>query len=132
MTKVSFGGSRPAPVACIGIFWHVDGTLVADRCPLSDAEAYGDFLTTRGHYEVWEMWRRRGERWLRESQMPISILMCEYEEFPRGRIVYDVVNELFVIYADRRLQTTDTVAAITTLFGLQTEATEVRSDGHYR
>jgi len=124
--------TNSAETPCVGIFWHVDGTMVADRWPLVDAELYGDFLTSRGHYEVWETWRRKGERWLLQHHMPVSILMCEYEEFPRGRIVYDIHNDLFVIYADRRLQGADAISAIVRLFGLESSRTEVRSDGHYR
>jgi hypothetical protein len=121
-----------ALIPCVGIFWLVDVKLVADRSALIDAEPYGDFLTTRGHYEVWEMWRRKGERWLRDNDMPIAILMAEYEEYPRGRIVYDVPNDLFTIYADRRLQGTETISAIVRLFGLENTNKEVRSDSHYR
>jgi hypothetical protein len=48
----------------VGIFWAVQergsaAVLLDHRCPISEAEPYGDMLTCpNGHYEVWEQWRK--------------------------------------------------------------------------
>lgn len=123
--------------SCVGIFWGVPlgfgFTLVTDATPLSVAEPYGDFLThPRGHYEVWEAWRRLGGTGLTRRGLPAAIAFSEYEAFPRGRIVYDTKAEIFTIYADCKLQTAAFVEEITRAFGLSGKQCVVRSDAHYR
>jgi hypothetical protein len=36
----------------------------------------------------------------------------EYEDWPRGRIVFDRSRDLFILYADRKLLTPATIAHI--------------------
>lgn len=122
----------------IGIFWRVPGddggpsVLVIDATPLAEAEAYGAMLThPRGHYEVWEGWRL-GEAGLRRRALPTAIAWSEYEEHPRGRLVFDPGADLFTLYADRRLQAPAIVAGIVAAFGLEGARVVVRSDSHYR
>jgi hypothetical protein len=107
--------------------------LVTDSVPLAEAEPYGDCLThPRGHYEMWDRWRRAGTAWLRVKGLPTAICQTEYEEHPRGRIVYERSADLFVIYADRRLQTAEVMRLIVEAFRLTGEQFVVRSDDHYR
>jgi hypothetical protein len=56
----------------------------------------------------------------------------EYEDWPRGRIVFDRSRDLFVLYADRKLLTPATIARIETQFHLPGERTEIQTDGHYQ
>ena len=60
------------------------------------------------------------------------MLFYEYEDWPRGRIVFDRSRDLFIIYADRKLLTPATIARIETHFHLPAERTEVQSDWHYQ
>jgi hypothetical protein len=107
--------------------------LVIDSTPLSEAEIYGEFLThPRGHYDVWENWRRLGPAGLASAGLPAAILWHEYEDFPRGRIVCHRETERFIIYADRRLQTAAFIRRIATAFALPPGRVDVRSDEHYR
>ena len=83
----------------VGIFWVVQATedeagLLATGCPLDQAEAYGDFLTYGpGHSETWDHWRRG---------RPVGPVLCaavlfyEYEDWPRGRVVFDRSRDLFL------------------------------------
>lgn len=121
----------------VGIFWGVPRgagfTLVTDATPLAAAEPYGDLLThSRGHYEVWEAWRRLGGGGLARRGLPGVIALSEYEAFPRGRIVYDTEAETFTIYADRKLQTAAFLGELVRAFGLGDRRRVVRSDAHYR
>jgi hypothetical protein len=50
----------------------------------------------------------------------------EYENWPRGRIVFDRSRDLFIIYADRKVLTPATIARIKTQFHLPAEPTEVK------
>ena len=56
----------------------------------------------------------------------------EYEDWPRGRIVFDRSRDLFIIYADRKLLTPAMIARIEAQFHLPVDRTEVESDWHYQ
>jgi hypothetical protein len=97
---------RPTSVQpSVGIVWglrvgRVPMVLVADRTPLAEAEPYGDYLThPRGHYDVWEAWRRLGLTGLAYRGLPPGIVWHEYEYFPRGRVVFETRARRFVLYA---------------------------------
>ena len=122
----------PTPPA-VGIFWRVDGFVVIDRSTLDTAEPYGDCLThAAGHYERWQEWQLLGAPSLRALGFPEAIATTEYDDWPRGRIVYEFVLRHFVLYADRRLQKPEIIAALKEAFGLGDVEVVVRSDAHYR
>jgi hypothetical protein len=119
----------------IGIIWVVqmpdgEARLLSAGCPLDQAEPYGDCLTYGpGHYETWAHWRR--DRTV-EPALRALVRSHEYENWPRGRIVFDQSRDLFIIYADRKLLTPATIARLKTQFHLPTERIEVQSDFHYQ
>ena len=92
----------------VAIFWLVQATegearLLAAGCPLDQAEPYGNCLTYGpGHYETWAHWRR--DRTV-EPALRALVRSYEYEDWPRGRIVFDRSRDLFILYADRKLIT---------------------------
>ena len=122
----------------VGIFWSISRSgkspiLVIDATSLPEAEPYGEFLThPRGHYGVWEKWRKLGPQGLKKVRLPPEISWHEYEHFPRGRIVFHVPTRTFLIYADRVLTTAKSVARIETLFSLAGTEFIVKTDEHYR
>ena len=79
--------------------------LMAHRCTLSEAEEYGDFLTCpHGHYDLWEAWQGGGEA----DRLRGTLRECEYEEWPRGRVVFNAVNGQFIVSrAMRRYSSTN-------------------------
>jgi hypothetical protein len=122
----------------VGIFWAVQpkgsaAFLLDHRCPISEAEPYGDMLTCpRGHCDVWEQWRKTA----RNDPPGVDLLIArdEYEEWPRGRIVYSSREDRFVLYADAQiLSRPDLLATIRERFGLAagTQMTQERRDSHY-
>ncbi len=132
MEQSGSGGAPYAPH--LGIFWFVLAAgvveLVARGCPLDAAERYDDCLTfAGGHYETWTAWQRR------EIELPSAaahnvVLSTEYDNWPRGRIIYQVPTSRFVIYADRQLLAGPRLARIRTAFGLP-EGTLAAGDAHY-
>ena len=83
----------------VGIFWVVQTTagkthLLVAGCPLDQAEPYGDCLTYGpGHYETWAQWRR--DRTI-DPALRAIVRSYEYEDWPRGRIVFDRSRDLFI------------------------------------
>lgn len=116
----------------VGIFWKIDDVLLLDRSPVSQAELYGACLThAEGHYEQWERWRQFGIQRLHTLGYPTEIAASEYEDWPRGRIVYDKPQSLFVIYADRRLHAPAFISSLVAVFGIQDQHWRVLADSHY-
>ena len=126
----------PDTTPSLGIFWALTGPdgrtrLLTHRCALIDAETYGHCLTApAAHYESWEAWRRGRPKPPLALLAPI-ILRDQYEQWPRGRIVYEKTRDRFVIYADRQLLTPAWLAQIKTCFHLPPERTIAWSDPHY-
>ena len=107
----------------VGIFWLIKGKLLIDCTPLSEAERYGDFLThPRGHAEVWDRYRRNGT-------VPPE---TEYDEPPRGRVMYNMKTRQFTLLADRCiLKKKVLISQIKKQMRLPNN-TEVGEDSHYR
>nr|WP_245216051.1 hypothetical protein [Pararoseomonas baculiformis] len=122
---------------CVGIFWLLrDGggpcEVVTRGCPLAVAEEYGDCLTFgEGHYDTWEAWRDGSLR-LEPASLHLRRVIgrAEYEEWPRGRVVYERPAGLFVVYADR--QAFPHRALVEARFGLPPGRSAMRTDLHYR
>lgn len=106
--------------------------LLEHRCSLREAELYGQMLTcAHGHYEFWEEWRN-GARPVPDGFASL-VATSDYEEWPRGRVVYDPGNQRFILYADAQiLRRPSLVKAIRAIFGLPPDRTSTKSDGHYR
>jgi hypothetical protein len=127
--KNALAPTQPA----VGIFWRVEDVLVIDRSTLDDAEPYGDCIThAGGHYERWEEWSALSRAQRASAGYPDRIAYSEYDQWPRGRIVYETPARRFVLYADRRLQQPAIIAALKAAFGLEDAEVIVKSDSHYR
>jgi hypothetical protein len=120
---------------CVGIFWVAqakDGAprLIAAGCPFEQAEPYGDCRTYGpGHYETWTRWRR--DRTIDAGHRAI-VCTSEYEDWPRGRIVFDRSNDRLILYADRKLMAPEMIAIIREHFHLPADRTSVKGDIHYK
>ena len=129
-SKVSYASTS------VGIFWAIKPPgipliLLDHRCSLDLAELYGDMLTCpHGHYDIWEEWRKA------PADVPMEaravVVASEYEEWPRGRVVFDAIHQEFTCYADIQiLRRTDLLAKIRGKFGLPNERTKTIRDNHY-
>ncbi|MCL2429705.1 MAG: hypothetical protein FWD12_10775 [Alphaproteobacteria bacterium] len=121
----------------IGLFWVVEdggrAVLLAHTVPLGQAEPYGDMLTTEsGHYHIWLGLARRGVAGLRKAGLPTAPAWSEYEEWPRGRVIYDHKRRRFIIRADRQLHKPAFVRLIADRFRIAAEDAKIFGDDHYR
>jgi len=107
----------------VGIFWLVDEKLVFDTTPVSQAEDYGALRIHAGnHLSVWERLREK-------NIVPVEM---EYEEAPRGRVMYDTKNRRFSLLADRCiLRRKELVSHIRKEMRLP-KNTSTDTDHHYR
>jgi hypothetical protein len=114
----------PEDVPHVGIFWLLNGKLVFDSTPLGEAEPYGGHLThPRSHIAVWGQWRLGG-------RVPGE---SEYEEFPRGRVMFNTKTQRFTLLADRCiLRDKDMVSRVMSELHLPSKNTHKGTDAHYR
>lgn len=107
----------------VGIFWLVNHKLVTETTPVSQAELYLNFRTHAGdHVTSWESLRRAGV-------VPSDL---EYDEVPRGRLIYDAARDQFTLMADQHiLHDKQVLAKIMTQFNLPAN-TITDTDRHYR
>jgi hypothetical protein len=107
----------------LGIFWLVGGKLVLASTPLDDCELYGEVLNEpRSHVDYWVQLQAN-------ETVPRDM---EYEEAPRGRIVYNVKTKQFTLMADRCiLARHDMVKRLLSELHLP-KSTKLDTDYHYR
>lgn len=126
-----------ACVGMVGLFWLVEergsAALIAHAVPLRQAVPYGDMLTIdAGHFELWSELACRGTSALREAGISAAPVWSEYEEWPRGRVLYDRTTRRFVIRADLQLHHPTFVRLIADRFSIGVLKPLVVADDHYR
>jgi len=116
--------SEPAVEPRVGILWLVAGTLVTDSTAFSMAEDYGAFKVHPGdHCSVWEKLQCCGTA-------PADM---EYEESPRGGVMYDTTARRFSLLADKCiLKNKGVVRDIISEMNLPSKDTDMGTDSHYR
>jgi hypothetical protein len=108
----------------VGIFWLLGDRLIIDTTPMSGGEQYGDCLNhPKSHIDYWTEHQTLGD-------LPRD---TEYEEHPRGRVVYNRKTGRYSFCADRCiLRKKSIVTRVITAMHLPIESTDVLTDSHYR
>jgi hypothetical protein len=112
------------PEPMVGIFWLFNGELIFDVTPVSAAEPYGDCVGhAKSHIAFWsELQHARAIPW-----------NVEYEEPPRGRVVFNTKTKQYIAYVDKCiLEKPAVVSRLIRDFSLPTDLAIVSGDGHYR
>jgi hypothetical protein len=76
-----------------------------------------------------EQWQRTGTP--TRSLTPV-VRGHEYEEWPRGRVVFDRKADRYFLYCDRLIRNAGLVPELISLFRLSLDRVTVRGDSHYR
>ncbi len=108
----------------VGIFWLVKQNLLIDSTLLSAAEEYDHFKIHSGnHISVWEKFQQNGT----------APREMEYEEAPRGRVMYNTKTRRFTLLADKCiLKDKRIVSKIMSEMNLPSKNTDKGTDSHYR
>src|SRR5262245_40618640 len=118
----------------VGFFWVVSDRsgrdkLLAESLELSEAEPYGGALThPGGHYDFWEAMQARGPAWLRARNLSVALLRTEYEDWPRGRVVFHLDKLRFSLLVDRRLRIASRLSMIQKEFRLPDSHFDIGTD----
>jgi hypothetical protein len=115
--------SRLASMPEVGIFWLIDKKLVADSIPWRRADVYGGYYSGKNnHATFWTTLQRLMLRWKGK----------EYTDFPRGRVLFDSMEESFLVYSSRGIvNSPDLRTMIVREFNLPLAATKFVADFHY-
>jgi|ERR1700722_12739267 len=115
---------RVAGIPSIGIFWVVGKRLLIDSTPVAKAEDYADFkIHGADHYTIWEKFKQMGE----------VAQELEYDDVPRGRVMYNPKTDKYLLLADRCiLKNPSLLNRIEAKMNLPDKKTDLDSDAHYR
>lgn len=125
------------PEGRVGLFWVVEylgapKPIILAK-PAVDAADYAGMLTIdEGHAEYWSELAQRGAAGLRTAQIPPAPIWSEYDEWPRGRVMFDLAQARYVVRADRKLHRPALLGLIVMAFGLGEQDYRVLPDEHYR
>ena len=111
---INLAKRKVAAIPQVGIFWYDMATnkVYSAASTIRDAEGYGNILIYDGtHYENWNWIRMQNPKWKK---------VRDYEDIPRGRVVYekDPKKPVFIVYAPRELNNSKAKRAIRSEFGL--------------
>lgn len=108
----------------VGIFWVYQGRPIIDAVSVSQAQDYKEFKShATGHYDFWRTLQRNGV-------VPTDV---EYDEVPRGRVVYNNQARKYYLFADACIRKDPRmIDRIESDMGLPSKNTIVRSDPHYK
>lgn len=113
-------------MAKLGVFWvHRDQILSSDL-PLGNGVDDGLFVNhPASHLDRWPVVQACWNRVFPE------LLSLEYEEVPRGRVLYDRKRNRFICYLDRSVDKHELRHRLVAMFELAHEAVVFQHDVHY-
>jgi hypothetical protein len=108
----------------VGIIFWFDQKLWIESTPVEKAGNYGQCKIHDGnHVNYWE-------RLISERMVPEHV---EYQDVPRGRVIFSPASERYLLLLDRCiLRRKKIVAAIKRQMGLPSKGTDTDTDPHYR
>ena len=108
----------------IGVFWIFDNKVFLETQKLEDIKSINGFKDSDlSHYQAWDKVK---------TQHP-KFYLYEYEDIPRGRIVYDIEKNEFIIYCNKNtLQEDISKKLISEKFKILNENMIFKEDEHYR
>ncbi len=97
--------------------------MLSDSVPVSEGEPYGDFVNgLSDHVTYWPTIQR---------QRP-GLRHYEYEQVPRGRVIYSTREDQFVVLGSKAfIASSKEKDAVIKQFNLQGQTVRFRSDSHY-
>ena len=106
----------------IGIFWLYENKSYIKTQKLKDIKAFNGYKDSDlSHYQEWNHIQLKNSKFY----------IYEYEDIPRGRIVYDCNNDSFIIYTNPDLINTANQQLICEAFNIDIEKSVILEDEHY-
>ena len=108
----------------VGIFWIYRGELIQESLPHVEGEVYGEFINGKsGHYEFWKSVQKR---------VP-ALRNYEYDEVPRGRVIFSKRDGKFHIYGSEQfVKNEEERNMVLKAFNIPEAEAVFRFDEHYQ
>jgi len=108
----------------IGIFWYYQNQTIgiAHDFNQSDQDSLGLTDSAYTHVKYWETLR----------ELIPELKNFEYEEIPRGRIIYNAKTSKFYAYMDAKLLKTNIAKKVADFFELDFDCIIWKKDPHYK
>jgi hypothetical protein len=107
----------------VEIFWLIDNKLVADSIPWRQADGFGSFYSGKNDHATFSATLQR--------LLP-QWKGAEYTDYPRGRVLYDSMEDVFLVYSSRGIVNSPGVRKMVLAeFKLPLAATKFEADYHY-
>ena len=110
-------------MANIGIFWVFENMVFGERVDMKDASERVKGLLDSDIEHV--------NNWSQQQRSNSKLTAYEYQDIPRGRVLYQCDKKRYLVYLDICLMTKATKAAIARYFGFNVQQADWRSDMHY-
>lgn len=124
MTEHQQQRKQAVPQPEVGIFFLIGDQLLIESTPLSLAEPYADHLGHAGGHDS------MFDRLIESGKVPANE---EYQDVPRGRVVYSVATGQYTIYLDRCIRRQPKIVLqIVEHLHLPPDQYRLASDEHYR
>lgn len=110
----------------IGVFWLFDGEVFGETTTLADAQQSvpGLLDSDATHVAVWEKYGNFTD------SSPI-LAHYDYQDIPRGRVLYQVRKQRFLVYLDKALMSKEIKSTIAEYFGFTPQQADWKRDLHY-
>jgi hypothetical protein len=107
----------------VGIFWIFKGELIHEAVPVSKGDPYGDVLNgLTDHCTHWPHIQRARP----------ATRAYEYEQVPRGRVLFRTTDATFLVYGSERfIRDEQQKRLVCIAFNLLADNTVFRADEHY-
>lgn len=94
----------------VGIYYIIDGEVYKSSVPIKDAETYGNFKNSKDtHFNYFDLIRLR---------FPEKKLKNDYGLYPRGRINYNIIKDIYEVHSDPCLNNRECEMAVKEAFNL--------------
>jgi hypothetical protein len=107
----------------IGVFWIYQNKIYFKTQNLQDIKPINGFIDSDlSHYKVWDEIKYKNK----------DFYIYEYEEVPRGRVVYDIDNQNFIVYCNKDiLLNWQNKKQILEAFKIKDKKCDFKEDEHY-
>lgn len=106
----------------VGIFWVFRGTLLAASYAVQDGQEYGDAINgLTDHVKYWPKFQKSHP----------ELRSVEYQDVPRGRVLFMKPSRKFHVYMDKVLHNSKTKRALLEEFDLPVGKSKFLMDAHY-
>lgn len=108
----------------VGVFWIYKQQLYFKSIITDNVKSINNFIDSDfAHYEVWD----------EISSQNKDFYLYEYEDIPRGRVVYDAKNAEYIVYAnDDIIISKEAKSLIINGFNLLNDKVLFKYDAHYK